>query len=395
MRGRFSVFTGVSIVWCVGLLAQAQVGTLTGYWDTSVSLNMAVSSFADSIVLENELFVSYGIDTSSISVLLTHSSTSYSPPSAFLVSASTTIGFASLGSEAHFRVEAGDFNYGIGRIEVNIAGVTLSAVGVLVSNPDDPTPTDLTVLTSLVGQAVNGMVFSLAATFGTYVLPYPLNEARYQASWLNTEETDGICDLPFQRFDAEVTSIAICCATIDATLSFTCSGFETLTLSTWGISVSELPWLLLDATLTYGLESKSFLIAPRLFVGETFCSSQLYFSLGTDEAMLPPHGAVAITPITLEYAYFTCHVREASVKVAAHRGGMLMASLSTTSESCCGSTAMSLHAVFLPTSAALFDLSAIAATLQVVSSERFSWTAVVSYPMASSPQMQIGCQYSW
>ncbi|MFC2100039.1 hypothetical protein ACFLSF_04335 [Candidatus Bipolaricaulota bacterium] len=81
--------------------------------------------------------------------------------------------------------------------------------------------------------------------------------------------------VPGQNFTGQKFTIEyldFCCSdTIAATLYMSCNGFEYLSLAATDILVPTLPWLTLDAELTYELQTKTLTLTPGLDLGDILC----------------------------------------------------------------------------------------------------------------------------
>jgi hypothetical protein len=92
--------------------------------------------------------------------------------------------------------------------------------------------------------------------------------------------------VPGQGFTGEKLSLhglPFGCAEIDVGLYFTCAGFESASFGVTGIEVGAVPWLTLDADLTFELQTKSLVLTPALSLGDVFCV-ELYAELDWDDS---------------------------------------------------------------------------------------------------------------
>jgi len=81
--------------------------------------------------------------------------------------------------------------------------------------------------------------------------------------------------VPGQGFTGQKLTLEyldFCCSdTIRAEFCASCGGFEYLKLSATDIVIPAIPWLTLDAELTFAPQTKTLTVTPRLRLGDVFC----------------------------------------------------------------------------------------------------------------------------
>ena len=120
--------------------------------------------------------------------------------------------------------------------------------------------------------------------------------------------------VPGQGFTGEKLSLRklpFCCAELDAGLYFTCEGFQSVSFGVTGIEVGAVPWLSLDVNLTFELQTKSLVLAPKLALGEIACVD-LHAELDWDAANRSIDG-IGIYGIELSCELGSVTVREVAV----------------------------------------------------------------------------------
>jgi len=396
---------GGIIALALSVAAHAQGGILSGTWEMSADIDLEEATFADAINISTEMTATYTVDSSSLSATLNlDSANPYQPPFA-VFEGESTLGAFMLRGATYFGLKAGTFAYAWASLELNMSGVMLGARPLLVHNPNDETPQDLLLELTIVGQAVNGMTFDFTSTFGTYVPDYPgmpsnFTLDRIPAYWplVNGGDTDGLCDLPFQRADISVRSLAFCCAFIDVELSFSCTGFEAIELSARGIQVEPLPWLQLDASLVFSMQTKSLVLTPRVDAGVAECELRFIFRPATDQAELPAGSPFAITPLTLTGLYLRCQLSDVGFAGFA-RANYLTLTFAITPEGtseCCFPPSLALIAAYGPASDLLFDLQFVAIMVKWPLRPNLRMEIAAHHqPTAHSTRMQVGFEYVW
>jgi hypothetical protein len=142
-----------------------------------------------------------------------------------VLSSSSQIGAAVLDSKVHFSLSDVAVTHWIGDFEWNVLKVVSGATLLLVNNPDDPMLRDLLLDLSFVGQTASGMTFEILTASGTYEPPVDYRRALPYGTWPNEGDTDGVCDLPFQRFALAIRGFEFCCGeSYSIDVSLTCAG---------------------------------------------------------------------------------------------------------------------------------------------------------------------------
>lgn len=281
----------------------------------------------------------------------------------------SVLGFDLASPQSHFWWSRG---------EVNAFGATIGASFLLVHNPSNPTPGDFRMDFTFRGQAVNGMTITLVSTFGDYVLPSQLAQTYSDptrpiqiqyASWPNTGDTDGVCDLNYAGTRILWQPLPFGCSESLAELSIGSDGFEDLTLTVKKIGIQNLPWLLFDVALTFAPQTKSFEIAPTIDFGSL--ESCISFRMGWSgvEVGNPPGGETpAVQSISVGTILLQCTLADVTLNYVYSLPSASYLSLryggATSAEEeggCCWGSGMLVEAIvgFGGGSEALFDLQTL------------------------------------
>jgi len=283
-----------------------------------------------------------------------------------------------------------------GEWEANAFGVTFGTSYLLVSNPWDPTPEDLKADFSFHGQTLNGMSVTVTTTFGDYVDPTAGKLYMTYGRWPNTGDTDGVCDLDFQRTEIVWVPLPLCCAEPLVEASFGCSGFEQMTFSVRAVGVERVPWLKFDASLSFSPETKSMTITPWIYLGAfEGCLSVVWAQTGVVEGNAPGGPTAEVESIDIMGLRLTCTLGtvevngffypEYSMIYASGRGD------EKSSDPCCpGDFQWTMIATFQNTGGTLFGLSNAVVRLQYLLAPRFLLTTSVSYSAPSRTSLEFG-----
>jgi hypothetical protein len=113
------------------------------------------------------------------------------------------------------------------------------------------------------------------------------------------------CDFDWQGVDITV-GFPFCCAEITSTISFGCAGFEEVTFEVVGIAIPALPWVTLDALLTFQTGSKTLVLTPNFDFGAFVCFD-LYITQASTGA-IGPHTVLTLSDITIEGIGIVCEI---------------------------------------------------------------------------------------
>jgi len=178
--------------------------------------------------------------------------------------------------------------------------------------------------------------------------------------------TDNTCDLDFQSALIGANFDFCECAPIQATINFTCAGFEYLDFTTTGISLPNLSWLTLAGTLRFTLaaqsDSKILTLSPTISFGNAVCFD-LYSSVITT-------GNLTLGDITIDGIGLTCNFGDISFRGLSYWGNGAKPSpltseyweiytISASNAACCGPLDFDISALFKQGGLSLFDLALI------------------------------------
>lgn len=229
--------------------------------------------------------------------------------------------------------------------------------------------------------------------------------------------------VPGQGFTGEKLSLGglpFCCAEIGAELYFTCDGFEFASFAVTGIGVGAVPWLSLDVDLTFQLQTKSLVLAPRLSLGEVACV-ELYSEIDWDAANRSIDGigfyaidlSCEIGPVTVRdvavldlnrYAITTEPYGSAIERLidAIEAGHDVypdyweMLSIAYRGEGCCGGDlTFLLNVYFDDASASLFDWAMTHVEAAVPLAEGFTFTLGMETIPAGVDSLTFGFHVDW
>jgi hypothetical protein len=116
-------------------------------------------------------------------------------------------------------------------------------------------------------------------------------------------DDNDICDFDWAGIDVTL-EFPFFCADVSATIEVDCDGFDQLTLRADGIAVPALPWLTIDAELTYRLETKSIVLSPD-FDFETGLCFDVYVNV---DEQTESSGFVGLRDIHIDGLKLVCTV---------------------------------------------------------------------------------------
>lgn len=372
----------LSALCCVGLVAVAQSGGIdfvAGRFYETIRIVQSPSSLAEFLASDTELALrmNWNILDVEAEVNLSEIQSPSLQLSAWVYTGVTEfrsrLGFDLVKPQSHFL----QFGW-----ETNAFGAVYGPTFLLVHNPWDPTPEDLTMDFEFQGQDVSGMAVTLVATFGDYIDPTGGVYMR-PFLWPNTGDTDGECDLDFQAAEIRVDGFPFCCAEPAVSISFDSSGFENIRFDVSNVRIENLPWLTLSGSLTYAPDEKNMTISPRIDFG-TFgsCLSVTWAYSGVTTGN-PPGGAMpSVDSIDIDGIELLCEFGDLLIRLSlsATRSTYIRLyseGLADTDEACCQGIMFDAMVLFSDTSNALFDLSVIMAMARFPLAESYrSWWSI-------------------
>jgi len=343
---------GLAMIFGLGLFASAQ--SLTGTWYGEATITGFPSPI--SVSFTSKLTVNYtvgGWTFTSYSVL---GSGGWSDQT---FSASGALGAFSFSSLVDFDPSPPGFDKWNVTAGLSLGGMTLGLDWTL-TGPGGTHPGLAVILT---GSGSTGIVdITIAVGFGDPATP--------------------ACDLDWQ--DVKITAgFPFCCADVASTLYFTCDGFEYATFAVTGIALPNFPWLTLDATLKFELQTKTLTLSPKFNFGADVCFD-LYYDVAKSGGV-GPATVLTLGDITFSGIGLTCEIGGVSFTGISYWGtgtkpGILKGTdyweaykIATTDTGCCGPFTFDLTVFFDDTHVNLFDIDEFDANMTLQVSDQFKF----------------------
>jgi hypothetical protein len=211
-----------------------------------------------------------------------------------------------------------------------------------------------------------------------------------------------------------------CANDIKASLYFTCDGFDSLTLTAEGIK-TNLPWLSLDAELTFQIQTKSLVLVPRLTLGQVACLN-VYADLvtsGADQALVQ---GISIYGLELSCKIGSITFRDLSVldpsryAITTPAYGTVIESIAEAIDAgheyypdywemlsldipiggCCGGTsAVTLYTYFSQGSSSLLDWAMTSAEARIAFSDKLELRGGMEVSASGTKFLNFGIRYTW
>jgi len=205
------------------------------------------------------------------------------------------------------------------------------------------------------------------------------------------------CALLFSAIDISI-DFPLCCTVVSADVGFTCDGFEAAAFSVYGIVVPNLPWLAIDADLSFTMDEKTLELSPMLDFG-TFACIELYIDI-------EPGASPAIDEILIYGIGLECELGDVSFEALSYLDGthklnghyweMVALSLDS-SVDCCGLTSMELAVYFLEGGLRLFDVASFEGSFSLALSEQLAFDMALMWDIEAGivEEMTCGFEVSW
>ncbi|MCK5828249.1 hypothetical protein KAH43_06980, partial [Candidatus Bipolaricaulota bacterium] len=218
------------------------------------------------------------------------------------------------------------------------------------------------------------------------------------------------CDLDWANLEITL-GFPLCCTLLESTVTFDCDGFQNIVLIAEGIIIPNLPFLLLDASLEFTLQTKILTLSPRFDFGTTAC-----FDIYIEQASttgVGPGTVVTLDSITIEGIGLSCDIGTVTftglsfwgtVEELTDKPGLLSGTpywevyaIRSNEDACCGPFGFDVAVYFLDVSAMLFDVSLIEAdmTLQIASQFIFNMGMVVDVEIGAFTEWVVGFLVVW
>jgi len=348
----------VLVLWGMILLLAGAAGaqTLTGQWSAELEFDLQEATFADALTFYNTLIAQYAVGGWAFGSVSTFADTGWS---AQLFTATGVLGAYSIDTSLSLGTE-GTFQSWVTTVGIAIGGMTFGTTTTLDAN-------GLGVQLSLSG-STNLLAFDGSISFGD-----PATTA---------------CDFDWQGISIDL-EFPFCCADLMVEIAFDCAGFDSLEISVSDLTVSMLPWLSLDASLTFELESKTLVLAPDFDFGEVGCDFDLYFDVtaawggGTGpNTSLWMSQSIKIDGIKLSCSIDGIQFLGVSYWGSGSKPSILAGTqywegyqISTTDDGCCGAFSFAVALFFDDASDALLDIAGFEATIELELSEQVTFSS--------------------
>ncbi|MCK4571191.1 hypothetical protein KAT84_04485 [Candidatus Bipolaricaulota bacterium] len=363
----------LSLICVLGVAFSGLAATLSGSWDTDVTIDPQQTNFNDAIGLVSVLTVTYTVGDWAFTSVTDLNETGWTDQD---FSVAGVLGAFSLSSALDFDPVTPAFGSWNTTAAVSIAGVTFGADFTLYPND---------VVLVLAGSGVAGDVtVGVEITFGnvTYV-PGP-----------DPEPVAGNgCDLDWAGITIDI-GFPFCCADIALEVEFDCDGFVDACFSVVGIAIPNLPYVTLSAELCFTMDEKTLVLTPAFDFGATVCFD-LYIDVATEGDHLTL-GDIYIYGIGL-----TCDIGGVTFTGISIWDGSEeyweVYTISTNDDGCCGPFGFDLAFYFLDDGIRLFDIAVIDAnmTLQIASQFTFNMGLEIDVDGAGFTQWTVGFLVTW
>ncbi len=198
----------------------------------------------------------------------------------------------------------------------------------------------------------------------------------------------GPCAFDWQGVEVEV-DFPFACAVAAASISFDCDGFDEATFRVNDIAVPTLPWLSLDALLTFSVDQKSLLLSPTVDFLADLCF-HVYVGMGTGANLV-------LSDLTIDGIAVDCEIGGVEFRAQSYWGegskpDLLSGTpyweayrIDTSDTTCCGSLDFDVTVYFLDDATSLFDVSALKANVSVLLGTPFRFTCGFEFDLAPVP----------
>jgi len=209
--------------------------------------------------------------------------------------------------------------------------------------------------------------------------------------------TQGGCELLFQGIDLSI-DFPFCCANVSSEVSFSKDGFRELGVSVSDIEIEHLPWMSIDADLTFEMDEKTLELSPSFDFG-SFACIDLYIEVQTASTM-------QISSITIYGIGLKCDIGEVSFEVLSYLDGTHllkskyweMVALSFDSDAdCCGPFSGDVAVYFLQGGAMLFDVAYFEGSFSVVINQSLTLDMTLARDLEAGGLDKLACGFvlSW
>jgi hypothetical protein len=362
----------LSLAFVLGLGVASFAQTLSGSWDTTIGITPSPVA----LTIDSELIVTYSVSGWSFTSDTVIDETGWQAQS---FTADGALGAFTIGSTLVFDPALVAFESWEVTGGLSLAGVSFEATFGLE---------DSDTLLEIVGSGSAGLVdVTVDITFGT--------------------PGDDICDFNFAGVDIEV-SFPFCCADVVATVSFDCAGFVDATFAVGDIAIPNLPWVTLDALLTFTVDEKTLVVSPSFDFGAIACFNLYLGEIHTDAQgggdgnVVGLLGDIQINGIGLVCEIGGVDFTGISYWGAGTKPGLLKGTpyweayqIKTTDDGCCGPFAFDITVYFLQGGLQLFDVAKLAANMSIQVATQFTFSTGIEITLPAFTNWTIGFLVEW
>jgi hypothetical protein len=342
----------LSLALVLGLGVASFAQTLSGSWDTTITIVPSPVSLA----LDSELIVTYAVSGWTFTSDTVLDETGWVSQEFDVAGA---LGAFTVGSTLVFDPATVSFDSWEVTGGLSLAGVTFDATFTL-----EPGVTSLEIVGS--GTAGNVEV-SVDLTLGS-----------------------GLgCDFDFNSIVIDV-GFPFCCADVLMEVAFNCTdGFEYASFEVDNIALPNLPWITLDALLTFTVAEKTLVLTPTVDFGAVACFN-IYVTQATE-------GNLIIGDITISGIGISCEIGGVEFTGISFWGegtkpGLLKGTpyweayqIATTDDGCCGPFAFDITVYFLQGGLQLFDVAELDANMSIQIATQFTFSMGIQIDLTASP----------
>lgn len=340
----------LAVVLGLGIATFAQ--TLSGIWDTTITIDPQAGTVAAFLDFESELTVIYEVGGWAFTSFSAFDDNGWVDQT---FSAEGSLGAWSFASTVDFN-PTGAFEELEVSVGVTLAGMTFGAEFTLA---------DMDVELVITGEGSTGLVdIEIEVTFGG--------------------DDNDICDLDWAGVIVTV-DFPFCCADVSATIEFDCYGFQEACISVQNVLIPNLPWVTIGAEVCFQTESKTLVLTPAFDFGADIC-----FDLYIDQLYtggIGPASVLTLTDFTISGIGLSCEIGGIAFEALSYWGlatygvysndfpGILGGfgqlyweayRISTIGETCCGGGfGFDITVYFSDASTNLFDVSLFVANMSL------------------------------
>jgi hypothetical protein len=357
----------LSLICVLGFTFAGMAASLSGEWDTEVTIKPLGTWGVDALTLTSDITVIYTVGDWAFTSMTGLTEAGWASQS---FGAAGVLGAFSLSSDL-------DLDPAVGFIGWTTTGA-VSIAGVSFSMEFELDGTDAYL--TLGGSGVAGDVtVAVEVTFG--------------------DDITAGCDLPFSGVTIDV-GFPFCCADMALALVFDCTGFVSACFSTGAIAIPNIPWLTIDAEVCFDLiDGKTVTLTPGFSFGDIVC-----FDIDLDFA--ESGGVMApllIGDIVISGIGLTCDI--GAVTFTGYTDFLAVGgedyfewyTISTNDDGCCGPFGFELGIYFLDGGLMLFDVGLIDAdmTLQIASQFLFTMGLEIDVDAGAFSLWTVGFEVTW